>query len=313
MYRAGLISLLALLSTASCTTVKREFDTDASDAGVDVDAAAGTCGDGQVDPGEACDTSGVSTAECDSDCTAPACADGVFNPAAEECDDGNATDDGNGCDALCRRNSVCGDMIVQPLFEACDDGGQADGDGCSASCKQAVISLFPVSDRGGGDFDNNGSYDALNQESSTGEAIAWTGTEERRIAFEMSTSLLHPTFRIESAQFAFFPCCLSGQATVQLHGYFGNGAVELADMTEAGSIAEFLAADESARALDVQAFMQGAAEEQWPFTGFLLRLAAQPSSFFNLGVPTSDNADPNLRPRLNLVFCVDADRNGTCD
>jgi cysteine-rich repeat protein len=208
---------------------------------------------------------------------------------------------------------VCGDNIVQAFFEACDDGGQVDNDGCSADCKQAVVSLTPVSDRGGGDFDNDGVYDALNQETSTGEAIAWTGTEERRIAFEVSTSLLHPTFRIESAHFAFFPCCLSGQATVQLHGYFGNGAVELADMIEEGLIDEFLAADESARSLDVQAFMQGAAGEQWPFTGFLLRLAAQPSSFFNLGVPTSNNADPNLRPRLNLVVCVDADRGGECD
>jgi cysteine-rich repeat protein len=49
-----------------------------------------TCGDGVVDPGETCDTGGAS-ATCDSDCTAPACPDGITNVAAgEQCDDGNA-------------------------------------------------------------------------------------------------------------------------------------------------------------------------------------------------------------------------------
>jgi cysteine-rich repeat protein len=57
------------------------------------------CGDGVVDAGEACDTSGAATAACDVDCTAPSCGDRVTNVAAgERCDDGNATSN-DGCTA----------------------------------------------------------------------------------------------------------------------------------------------------------------------------------------------------------------------
>lgn len=48
------------------------------------------CGDGYVrtqgtNP-EQCDGGGTDTASCDSDCTAPVCGDGYFNPQAETCD-----------------------------------------------------------------------------------------------------------------------------------------------------------------------------------------------------------------------------------
>lgn len=61
--------------------------------------AAVSCGDGVVSNGEACDT-GSASASCDADCTAPACGDGVFNAAAEECDDGNAVPF-DGCENRC--------------------------------------------------------------------------------------------------------------------------------------------------------------------------------------------------------------------
>ena len=297
--------LACVLATAACGNVV--------DSNTMVDAKAGTCGDSNQDPGEACDSGGVNTSACDKDCTLPVCGDGVFNSAVEECDDGNTTDDGNGCDNLCRKNAVCGDTIVQSFFEACDDGNQTGSDGCSADCKQAVVSLIPVSDRGGGDFNNDGVFDAMNQETSTGEAIAWVDPEQRRIAFEVDTRALRSTHMVQSAQFTFSKCCLSGQATVQLHGYFGNGAVELADFTQDGLITDFLAADMSPGSLDVKSFVQNVVDQQRPYAGFLLRLATLPTSLFNLGVQTSNNADPLLRPRLSLVYCVDADNNATCD
>jgi cysteine-rich repeat protein len=52
----------------------------------------------------------------------------------ETCDDGNRTDDGNGCSASCQKNAVCGDGIVQSLYEQCDDGNTVSGDGCEADC-----------------------------------------------------------------------------------------------------------------------------------------------------------------------------------
>lgn len=89
------------------------------------------CGDGVVDPGEACDD-GIETKLCDSDCTAVACGDARVNAAAgEECDDGNV-DDADGCTATCKVTG-CGDGILA-MGEECDDGNKADGDGCTASC-----------------------------------------------------------------------------------------------------------------------------------------------------------------------------------
>jgi cysteine-rich repeat protein len=86
----------------------------------------------------------------------------------EACDDGNTVDDGNGCDAQCQKNAVCGDRVIQTQFEACDDGNQASADGCSADCKQAVVTLGVVSDRSGTDSNANGTVDFLGGEDSTG-------------------------------------------------------------------------------------------------------------------------------------------------
>ncbi len=92
------------------------------------------------------------------------CGDGTVNCSActdEQCDDGNATDDGNGCSADCQDNSTCGNNIVESAFEQCDDGGSCQfgsnpgaactlpagaectggfcqtqsGDGCSSTCQ----------------------------------------------------------------------------------------------------------------------------------------------------------------------------------
>ncbi len=72
-----------------------------------------TCGDGQLDPGEVCDAQGQS-AECDEDCTAARCGDGVVNQkAGEECDDGNH-DPLDACDAKCRGTGLVG---YWPLLE----------------------------------------------------------------------------------------------------------------------------------------------------------------------------------------------------
>jgi cysteine-rich repeat protein len=88
-----------------------------------------TCGNGVVEPGEACDTRGESTT-CNFDCTKPRCGDGITNTAAhEECDLGKPD---LTCDAQCRA-IVCGDGVVAAT-EQCDDGNTNDGDGCSSDC-----------------------------------------------------------------------------------------------------------------------------------------------------------------------------------
>jgi cysteine-rich repeat protein len=94
------------------------------------------------------------------------CGDGHVNLAVEDCDDGNATEDDNGCSQTCVFNNVCGDGARQTYGEQCDEAGDTaacdvdcttprcsdghtntaageqcddanldDGDGCSATCQ----------------------------------------------------------------------------------------------------------------------------------------------------------------------------------
>ncbi len=91
------------------------------------------CGNGVVNAPEQCDSSGTNTAGCDSDCTFPACQDGISNTAAgEQCD--AATLPTAACDIDCT-NRVCGDgRFNAASAETCDDGNTANGDGCSSAC-----------------------------------------------------------------------------------------------------------------------------------------------------------------------------------
>ncbi len=125
-----------------------------------------SCGDGHTDAGEACDPGTTATATCNVDCTVSLCGDGIVNTLAgeecdgaggmpsctgtchlpvcgdhlvsletEDCDDGNTTDDGNGCTADCHRDNTCGNGIVEGTVEDCDDGNTTDdGNGCNVNC-----------------------------------------------------------------------------------------------------------------------------------------------------------------------------------
>jgi len=96
-----------------------------------------TCSDAACTSGpgggaEFCDDAGVS-ATCDSDCSAPACGDGLTNgPAGEQCD---TSGESATCDADCT-NVQCGDGVINATAgEECDDGNTTSGDGCSSTCK----------------------------------------------------------------------------------------------------------------------------------------------------------------------------------
>jgi cysteine-rich repeat protein len=81
------------------------------------------CGDGIVDPGEACDDgNGVDTDECTSSCTVAACGDGIraFD-GTEQCDDGNLVA-GDGCDALCQREDACATLVISEDTFANNEG-----------------------------------------------------------------------------------------------------------------------------------------------------------------------------------------------
>src|SRR5207248_371148 len=99
-----------------------------------------TCGNGRVDPGEQCDSGGVDTAACDSDCTLPVCGDRHVNKAAgEDCDEGGI--DTPTCDADCTLPR-CGDRHVNKAAgEECGDGNtECDATPPAVSCVAAPAS-----------------------------------------------------------------------------------------------------------------------------------------------------------------------------
>jgi MYXO-CTERM domain-containing protein len=106
------------------------------------------CGDAVADPGEACDNgasnSDTTPGACRSTCVAAACGDMVMDPG-ETCDDGTSNSDTTpgACRALCLK-AACGDGVVDP-DEECDDGTKnAAGAACTPECKR------PPADKGCG-------------------------------------------------------------------------------------------------------------------------------------------------------------------
>ncbi len=105
-------------------------------------AAPPTCGDGNVDPDEACDDGNrIDGDGCEGDCTPtpppPNCGDGNVDPG-EQCDDGNKVD-GDGCQANCIVTPPppnCGNGSVEP-GEQCDDGNDVSTDACLGNCTAA--------------------------------------------------------------------------------------------------------------------------------------------------------------------------------
>ncbi|MEM9454663.1 MAG: DUF4215 domain-containing protein [Myxococcota bacterium] len=106
-----------------------------SEAVIRLDAAC--CGNGFVDPGEACDDgNGFGGDGCSALCSIepPNCGDMLID-FDETCDDGN-TDDTDDCPTTCQ-TATCGDSYVQAGVEECDDGNADDDDACRNTCVNA--------------------------------------------------------------------------------------------------------------------------------------------------------------------------------
>lgn len=94
----------------------------------------GLCGNGLLDPGEACDEGGQNSDQggCTLACTLARCGDGLLGPG-EACDDGNA-EIGDGCTPACTLE-LCGNGVLEP-GETCDAGGESPS--CNANCTPAM-------------------------------------------------------------------------------------------------------------------------------------------------------------------------------
>ncbi len=109
-----------------------EIDSDTSSETSET-AGPSSCGDGVVDPGEACDDGNdIDTDECLSTCVVATCGDGFILDGIETCDDGNQVDN-DACSNACSLPS-CGDGRLQ-TGEECDDGNSDDTDGCTNTCR----------------------------------------------------------------------------------------------------------------------------------------------------------------------------------
>ena len=118
----------------------------------DADCTPAVCGDKVINTkaNETCDD-GMETVTCDSDCTAPMCGDGVVNKTAGEvCD---TSGESPSCNANCTP-AKCGDGVLNMAAgEQCDDGNNAEGDGCSSTCKAhkvVFVSSVPYDGNMGG-------------------------------------------------------------------------------------------------------------------------------------------------------------------
>ena len=98
------------------------------------------CGDGVLDPGEACDLGYMHNNDagpCTQACHSAVCGDGLLWADHEQCDHGVANNDQtyNGCREDCTPGPRCGDGVLQPNAEECDESAPLDDDSiveCSA-------------------------------------------------------------------------------------------------------------------------------------------------------------------------------------
>ncbi|RME28932.1 MAG: DUF4215 domain-containing protein [Deltaproteobacteria bacterium] len=101
------------------------------------------CGDGVVDTGEECDDGGRNSDtvpdSCRWDCTPPRCGDGVTDPGlGEACDEGpNNSADPNATCNLACLIPGCGNGMLE-TWEACDDGNTDPEDDCTELCRRNV-------------------------------------------------------------------------------------------------------------------------------------------------------------------------------
>jgi cysteine-rich repeat protein len=139
------------------------------------------CGDGAIEPGEACDDGAAngSYEHCRADCggPGPSCGDGAVD-GPEECDDGNGSDN-DACLGTCRL-ATCGDGIVQVGVELCDDGNDSSSDACVscqlATCGDGVVWVGAEQCDDGNDANDDACVGSC-QLATCGDGYQWTGAE----------------------------------------------------------------------------------------------------------------------------------------
>ncbi len=124
--------------TDSDTTTDTDSESESeTEADTDSDTSVAECGNGEVEPPEACDDGNDDeTDACLSTCELASCGDGFVHQDFEECDDAN-TIDTDMCTNECTE-AICGDGVVLEDVEECDDANDLDTDACLPDCTLAT-------------------------------------------------------------------------------------------------------------------------------------------------------------------------------
>lgn len=127
-------------TSTSATTGEDSSTSTGGDEMSSTESGESTCGNGVIDPGEECDQGfkNDDAAACTKSCLKATCGDGYTFVDVEECDLGEANQDGvyGGCTPDCTLGPHCGDGIHDALFEQCDPADPDLGD--VAVCESCV-------------------------------------------------------------------------------------------------------------------------------------------------------------------------------
>src|SRR3989344_284968 len=95
---------------------------------------SGSCGNGNINPGEQCDDGSQNGVQC----TAP------YGGTCTYCSSSTSPGGGiPGCQDISAQGPFCGDNTIQTANgEACDDGNAVSGDGCSSTCQNEAQCTF---------------------------------------------------------------------------------------------------------------------------------------------------------------------------
>jgi cysteine-rich repeat protein len=114
------LALVVLLACAGCLDWQELYGEACTDCEADPEAPA-SCGNGQVEAGEACDDGDRDDGDgCRNDCSWARCGDGVVRANVEECDDGNG-DDSDGCTSRCLACAPSARTFTWATSQSCYD------------------------------------------------------------------------------------------------------------------------------------------------------------------------------------------------
>ncbi len=164
----------------------------------------------------------------------------------------------------------------------------------------AVTTLFPVSDRVGIDAELDGVFDEVEPDYLYSHLLELLPDRERRFGLEFDLSGFAPGQQIESAVLSLKRIGGGGVNPLEIHGYSGDGSVEVGDMTETNLIAGPLtsSADDLA-AIDVTSFVQTQLDAGAAYAGIVLRgtTASQQTQIATVNNPNEAN-----RPTLSVAM-----------